>query len=178
MSFINIKLNIHQPGIDGVTDEIVFTKIQESGDVLRIPRRYPFVDIANYQALRERGYFRHATTEVSSELGGSAVSNTEGKLGFQLPPTEKLILLVKRTGVAGDGTPAQEFQISNSHLHQADSVVVSWKADSQFTQGVKLYEIDLYNFGLYIDNTVYPEEQGIQIITDEDLEFALIARMG
>ena len=178
MSFINIKLNIHQPGIDGVTDEIVFTTIQESGDVLRIPRRYPFVDIANYQELRERGYFRHATTAVSSELGGSDVSNTEGKLGFQLPPTEKLILLVKRTGVAGTGTPAQEFQISNSRLHQADPVVVSWEADSQFTEGVKLYEIDLYNFGLYIDNTVYPEEQGIQIITDEGLEFALIARMG
>ena len=178
MSFINIKLNIHQPGIDGVTDEIVFTTIQASGDVLRIPRRYPFVDIANYQELRERGYFRHATTAVSSELGGSDVSNTEGKLGFQLPPTEKLILLVKRTGVAGTGTPAQEFQISNSRLHQADPVVVSWEADSQFTEGVKLYEIDLYNFGLYIDNTVYPEEQGIQIITDEGLEFALIARMG
>ena len=178
MSFINIKLNIHQPGIDGVTDEIVFTTIQESGDVLRIPRRYPFVDIANYQELRERGYFRHATTAVSSELGGSDVSNTEGKLGFQLPPTEKLILLVKRTGVAVTGTPAQEFQISNSRLHQADPVVVSWEADSQFTEGVKLYEIDLYNFGLYIDNTVYPEEQGIQIITDEGLEFALIARMG
>lgn len=179
MSFINIKLNIHQPGIDGVTDEIVFTTIQASGDVkLRIPRRYPFVDIANYQQLRDRGYFRHATTAVSSELGGSSASNTEGKLGFQLPPTEKLILLVKRTGVAVDGTPAQGFQISNSRLHQADPVVVSWEADSTFKQGVKLYEIDLYNFGLYIDNTVYPEEQGIQIIAYGGLEFALIARMG
>ncbi len=173
MSFINIKLNIHQPGIDGVTDEIVFTKILTSEDVLRIPRRYPFVDIAYYQQLRARGYFRHATTDVSSELGGSSASNTEGKLGFQLPPTEKLILLVKRTGVATNGTPKQGFQISNSRLHQADPVVVSWEADPQFTQGVRLYEIDLYNFGLYID-----EEQGIQIITDVDLEFALIARMG
>lgn len=173
MSFINIKLNIHQPGIDGVTDEIVFTTIQESGDVLRIPRRYPFADIANYQQLHDRGYFRHATTAVSSALGGSSASNTEGKLGFQLPPTEKLILLVKRTGVATDGTPEQGFQISNSRLHQADPVVVNWPADPQFTEGVKLYEIDLYNFGLYIDNT-----GGIQIIASEGLEFALIARMG
>ena len=47
MSAVNIKLNIVQPGRDGVSEEILFTNATSKTDPLRIPYRYPFADIAN-----------------------------------------------------------------------------------------------------------------------------------
>lgn len=184
MSAVNIKLNIVQPGRDGVSEEILFTNATSKTDPLRIPYRYPFADIANYNELKERGYFRHETTEVSSLLGGSSATNTEGKLGFQLPPTEKLILLVKRKGIASAGTPEQKIVIKGSLLYSIPDIEVEFPADSDFTSGEKLYTIDLYNFGLYISGV--KGEDGITIFVEEDkftdnkssMELALIARMG
>lgn len=184
MSAVNIKLNIVQPGRDGVSEEILFTNATSKTDPLRIPYRYPFADIANYAALKERGYFRHETTEVSSLLGGSSATNTEGKLGFQLPPTEKLVLLVKRKGVGSTGTPKQKIVIKGSLLYSIPDIEVEFPADANFTSGEKLYTIDLYNFGLYISGV--KGEDGISIFVADDkftdnksnMEFALIARMG
>lgn len=184
MSAVNIKLNIVQPGRDGVSEEILFTNATSKDDPLRIPYRYPFADIANYAALKERGYFRHETTEVSSLLGGSSATNTEGKLGFQLPPTEKLVLLVKRKGVGSTGTPKQKIVIKGSLLYSIPDIEVEFPADANFTSGEKLYTIDLYNFGLYISGV--EGEDGISIFVADDkftdnkssMEFALIARMG
>jgi len=181
---VNIKLNIVQPGRDGVSEEILFTNATSTTDPLRIPYRYPFADIANYAALKARGYFRHATTEVSSLLGGSSAEDTEGKLGFQLPPTEKLVLLVKRKGIVSTGTPKQKIVIKGSLLYSIPDIEVEFAADSNFTSGEKLYTIDLYNFGLYISGV--EGEDGISIFVAEDtftnnkssMEFALIARMG
>lgn len=174
----NIDLNIKRPGVDGVGDEIVWTKVTTADDHLRIPRRYPFADIANYNALKAAGYFRHTATDVSTVLGGSKTADTEGKLGFQLPNTEKLILLVRRTGVATTGTPKQKFVIEGSLKYGIPDVVVEWAADDEFVSGTKIYEVDLYNFGLFIGGIA--GEDGIMIKVDDDpnLEFALIARMG
>lgn len=184
MSAVNIKLNIVQPGRDGVSDEILFTNATSKTDPLRIPYRYPFADIANYDELEERGYFRHGSTAVSSLLGGSSAEDTEGKLGFQLPPTEKLILLLKRTGVPTTGTPEQKIVIKGSRLYSIPDIEIEFDEDSTFTSGEKLYTIDLYNFGLYISGV--EGEDGISIFVAEDkftnnkssMELALIARMG
>lgn len=177
MAIKNLLLNIKRPGVEGVSDEIVFTQVVSDEDYLRIPRRYPFVDIANYDALVTAGYFRHATTDVSTDLGGSKTTNTEGKLGFQLPNTEKLVLLVRRTGVSSVGTAETAFTIKGSIQYGIDDVTVLWEADATFQSGTKVYEVDLYNFGLLI--TGVAGEQGIMIeSTDNTLEFALIARMG
>lgn len=177
MATKNLLLNIIEPVREGLSDPITFTKVAAEKDTLRIPRRYPFVDIANYSALKSRGYFRHATTDVSTELGGSKTTNTEGKLGFQLPNTEKLILLYKRVGVPSTGTPKQGFTIKGSKLYNIPDVEVSFEADSDFKTGEKIYEINLYDFGLFISGV--DGEQGITIVVDDDVnqEFALVARM-
>lgn len=177
MAIKNIDLNIKRPGIDGVSDEITFTQVVSDKDYLRIPRRYPFADIANYDELVTAGYFRHATTDVSADYGGSKAVDTEGTLGFQLPNTEKLVLLVRRTGVNPAGTAETSFTIKGSLQYGIDDVTVTWDADAQFISGTKIYEVDLYNFGLFI--TGVAGEKGIMIeSTDNTLEFALIARMG
>lgn len=168
MATINLKLNIKRPGVEGIGDKITFTQVTNANDYLRIPRRYPFVDIANYNALKAVGYFRHATTAVSTDLGGSATTNTEGKLGFQLPPTEKLILLVKK-----GSTAAEQFKIKGSIQYSIDDVEVTVPAGAVGD----LFEVDLYNFGEYITGVV--GEAGVMIeVLSPTLEFALIARMG
>lgn len=175
MATKNLQLNIVRPAVNGVSDEIVFTTVSADNDYLRIPRRYPFVDIANYTALKTAGYFRHSTTTVSSDLGGSATTDTEGKLGYNLPPTEKLILLVKRTGVASTGTAEEIFTIEGSIEYGITDVTVTWSADATFVSGTKLYEIDLYNMGLFIGGV--SGESGVSIkVVDKTLAFALIAR--
>ena len=199
MATKNLKLNIHRPGVEGIGDVITF--INPEKDNLRIPRRYPFVDIANLTSLRTAGYFRHDANasgvyEVSSDLGGSADTNTEGVLGFQLPNTEKLILLIKQTGMATNhvkvydaatppavasvteiaGTPAISFTIKGSLRNPFDDVVVNIPADTTFTSGTRFYEVDLYNFGQYITGvtgedgiSIYPFNYYFQYLsTDED----------
>ena len=175
MATINLGLNIRKPAGDGIGDEIIFTELEATTDSLRIPRRYPFVDIKNYDLLKASGYFRHATTDVSAEMGGSKVTNTEANLGYALPPTEKLILLVRRVGKATDGTPKQTITLKGSlRLGIPDEVVVFAK-DETFTSGTKIYELDLYNFGLYIGGV--SGEDGLIINCDDiTIDFALIAR--
>jgi len=180
MATKNIPLTLRKPGVNGVGPEITFAKVAAADDYMRIPRRYPFIDIANYDALETAGYFRGGSKVVSTELGGSATTNTEGVLGFQLPRTEKLVLLVCRTGVATTGTAAHSFTIKGSIEYGIPDEVVSWEADEDFTSGTKIYEIDLYNFGLLIAGV--SGEHGVMIqITDDEatpaLEFALVARM-
>jgi hypothetical protein len=96
MAIKNIRLNIHTPGVEGLQAPIVFTSVATDGDSFRIPYRYPFVDVAHYNLLKDAGVFRHSTKTVSTNLG-SNTTDTEGGLGLQLPRTEKLILLVKRS---------------------------------------------------------------------------------
>ncbi len=177
MATKNLLLNIRRPGIDGVGDAITFTTVASGNDFLRIPRRYPFTDIANLAALQTAKFFRHATVTVSSALGGSATTNTEGVLGFQLPPTEKLVLLVRRTGVADTGTAEQSFVIEGSIQYGIPDVTVVFAAEPAFTSGTKIYEVDLFNFGLFISGIAGEHGLSIKVVTN-NLEFALIARMG
>jgi hypothetical protein len=175
----NLDLNIKRPGVEG--KPIVFTSVATTGDHLRIPRRYPFADIVDYATLKSEGFFRHATTTVSSDLGGSSTADTEGNLGFQLPNTEKLILLLKRNGVASTGTAKLTITIEGSAEYGIEDKVIEIAADETFTSGTEIREIDLYDFGLYI--TGIPDEKGLMIkveTTDtiSTVGLALIARMG
>ena len=96
MATKNIRLNIRKPGDSGLSYPIVFTEVAADNDYFRIPRRYPFIDIAHYNLLADDGIFRTASKSVSTDYG-SNTTNTEGVLGLTLPRTEKLILLVKRS---------------------------------------------------------------------------------
>ncbi len=176
----NIPLTLRRPGVNGVGSEITFAKVAAANDYMSIPRRYPFIDIANYTALEALGIFRSGSKVVSTELGGSATTNTEGVLGFQLPPTEKLILLVRRTGVASTGTAAHTIVIKGSIEYGIPDTTITWAADETFVSGTKIYEIDLYNLGLFITGVAGEAGVSIKVTADEStpaLEFALIARV-
>lgn len=162
----NIDLNIKRPGVEG--KKIVFTTVATADDHFRIPRRYPFADIVDYATLKADGFFRHATTAVSSDLGGSSVADTEGNLGFELPNTEKLILLAKK-----GATTAETLVIEGSTEYGIDDLTVTLPAGAIGD----LFEVDLYDFGLYI--TGVAGEKGIMIKAPHTtVSVALIARMG
>lgn len=165
MATKNIDLNIKRPTVAG--KKIVFTSSASADDYLRIPRRYPFADIVDYATLKSEGYFRHATTDVSSDLGGSSAEDTEGTLGFQLPNTEKLILLAKK-----GATTEETLTIKGSTHYGIDDEVVTLPAGSVGD----LFEVDLYDFGLFIEGVA--DEDGVMIQSDHaTVEVALIARM-
>ncbi len=175
----NIDLNIKRPGFEG--NPIVFTSVATTADHLRIPRRYPFADIVDYAELKSDGFFRHATTAVSTELGGSASADAEGNLGFELPNTEKLILLLKRDGVASTGTAELTITIEGSIEYGIEDKEIVIPADKDFKSGTEIREIDLYDFGLYI--TGIAGEKGLMIKVETvdtitTVSLALIARMG
>lgn len=143
----HIPLTIVRPGVEEI-QEIVF--VANVTDYLwKIPFRYPFDDIENYQALRTAGFFRHDETGgvpvVSSEYGGSAVVDVKTNLGYALPRTEKLILLV--TTNAATLTDVTILTITGSTQYGIEDV--------EYTIPVavagKVYEIDLFNLGLLID---------------------------
>lgn len=178
MAIKNLALNIRRPGADSLGDKITFTSVATANDYLRIPRRYPFADIANYSTLVTDGFFRHGlkytsvgiagTTvkTVSTELGGSVTTNTEGVLGYELPNTEKLVLLVKK-GATTDET----FVIEGSLEYGIPDVTIATGAGAVGD----LFEVDLYNFGLFIGGI--DGEHGVMIKAGHTtLAFALIAR--
>lgn len=147
--------------------KLTFTTVSTADDLGRIPYRYPFVDIANYYALKTAGYFRHATTDVSTALGGSKVTNTEGKLGFQLPKTEKLILIAKK-----GATTEEKIVIKGSRRYNINDIEIALPAGSVGD----LYEIDLFDFGLLLDGV--DGEQGVIIqYKHTTVGLALVGRM-
>lgn len=171
MATKNIPLTINVPGKMGIGPEIEFLTLNE--DDGRIPYRYPFADISNYSALKTDGFFRHETTDVSTDLGGSKLTNTEGKLGFQLPKTEKLILLVKK-----GATTDEKFTIKGNARYAIPDVEI---ATGTATAVGGIFEVDLFNYGLLITDQV-SGELGIVVevnsTSGKTLSFALIARMG
>jgi hypothetical protein len=164
MARTNVKLIVRQPGVDGLSALLVWT--DGTADGLRIPRRYPFADIANYAALKTSGFFRHATADVSSEMGGSSVAGSEGGLGYQLPPTEKLILLVRK-----GATTEELFTIKGSPEYSIDDEVISVPVGAIGD----IYECDLFNMGLFLAAT--DSEPGLSLDTiTTTLDFCLIVR--
>lgn len=153
--------------------------VKDNGDYLRIPRRYPFADIT-----APAGYFRHNVqqngsnareTAISAELSPvAAASNALNTLGFELPPTEKLILLIRK-GVAAD--TAASVVIKGSLEYKQDDITINLEAaDAADT----IYEVDLTSFGLFIGRKsgVVSAEDGI-IITPSSTSTGvlLIARV-
>lgn len=157
MAIKNIPVFIAPPALDALSPKIVFAVSAAANDYIRIPRRVPFVDVT-----APSGFFRHgipqngsgnATTAVSTdEFPGSATTNTEGGLGYQLPHPEKLVLLVKK-----GATTAEVFTIEGSTEYRIDDLEVSVPAGAVGD----LYEFSLTNFGLFIGGVA--GEPGIMI---------------
>ena len=157
MAIKNIKVIIAPPALDALSPKVEFVASATANDYIRIPRRVPFVDVT-----APSGFFRHgilqngsgsATTAVSTdEFPGSAVTNTEGGLGYQLPHPEKLVLLVKK-----GATAAEEFTIEGSSEYRIDDLEISVPAGAVGD----LYEFSLTNFGLFIGGVA--GEAGIMI---------------
>lgn len=122
-----------------------------ANDVFIIPYRIAYSDIQNATALKADGKLRNDSTTVG-KYGG----------GYQLPQTEKLILLAKLgttdattltfTGNKFKGIPNKTVEIPEGSVGD-------------------LLEIDLYDFGLLLT-----EEGEVKIKTNKALSVALIAR--
>lgn len=185
MARVNIPLTIHRPAVK----ELVKVKFAANadGNTNVIPFRYPFVDIANYADLKAKGFFRHATTDVSTDYGGSKTTNTASSLGYQLPATEKLILLVKvekalttdkhiKITVKG----SEKYGIADLELKIAEDVTVD--ADGIAVVAGDVLEIDLYDFGLLLDEegeiTITAAGNASAKADDDKVSFGLIARAG
>ena len=184
----HIPVTIIRPGVEELV-AYSFEAVDSTDKVAFIPFRYPFADIANLSALQSAGFFRHglqqpsggaASAAVSSELGGSASADAVTTLGYHLPPTEKLVLLVKVVTAFTADDDIATITISGSDKYNQDPVVLSidTSADANADVAGTLYEIDLYNFGLYIgDNGEIKITVATETAADFDhLEFALVAR--
>ena len=185
MARVNIPLTIHRPAVKELV-KVKFTA-NAAGNTNVIPFRYPFADIANYDALKAEGFFRHATTDVSTAYGGSKTANTASSLGYQLPATEKLILLVKvasalttdkhiKITVKG----SEKYGIADLELKIAEDITVD--TDGIAVVAGDVLEIDLYDFGLLLDEdgeiTITAAGNASDKADDDHVSFALIARAG
>ena len=185
MARVNIPLTIHRPAVKELV-KVTFAA-NAAGNTNVIPFRYPFADIANYTELKTKGFFRHATTDVSTDYGGSKTANTASSLGYQLPATEKLILLVrveealttdKHIEITVKGS--EKYGIADLELKLAEDINVD-------TDGIEVVagdvlEIDLYDFGLLLDEdgeiTITAAGNASNKADDDHVSFALIARAG
>jgi len=161
MAKIVIKANIIVPQNDGLSDLIVgVTGTSGASNGLSIPFRYAFntTEIANYDALKTSGFFR-ATTPI----GPDGVTGAGGKYGYQLPRTEKLMLLVTK-----GATGAESFTISGAANYGVATKTVAVPSGALGDQ----YTYSLYDFGLHINAN---GEIFVDPVTPT-LNFALIVR--
>jgi hypothetical protein len=171
----NIPLLIAVPnrGVASVL-KVAGYRAKDSGDYLRIPRRYPFADIT-----APTGYFRHnvlqngtnaVETAISAELSPVAAgANALNTLGFELPPTEKLILLISKGPALNT---AATVVIKGSLEYKQDDITIDLPStDAAGT----IYEVDVTSFGLLIGRKtgVVPAEDGI-IVTPGDTSTGLL----
>lgn len=162
MAIKNIKVYVAPPASNALSPKIVFVTSATADDDIRIPRRVPFADVT-----APTGTFRHnivqnaasgsasttvATNATGDVFNGSATTNTEGGLGYQLPHVEKLVLLVKK-----GTTTAEVFTIKGSLQYRIPDLAISVPAGASGD----LYEFSLANFGLYIAGVA--GEDGIMI---------------
>lgn len=185
MARVNIPLTIHRPSVKELV-KVAFTA-NAAGNTNVIPFRYPFADIANYTELKAKGFFRHATTDVSTNYGGSKTTATASSLGYQLPATEKLILLVrveealttdKHIVITVKGS--EKYGIEDLELKIAEDITVD--ADGIAVVAGDVLEIDLYDFGLLLDAdgeiTITAAGNASEKADDDKVSFGLIARAG
>lgn len=148
MANVDAKITIKTP--TKAYQSITFQSLS-ADDVFIIPYRFPYGDIVNATALTADGKLRNSSTTVG-KYGG----------GYQLPQTEKLILLAKLgttdkttltfTGNEFKGIPDKTVEITAGKVGD-------------------LLEIDLYDLGLLLT-----EEGEVKIKTDKALSVSLIAR--
>lgn len=185
MARVNIPLTIHRPAVKELV-KVTFAA-NAAGNTNVIPFRYPFADIANYTELKTKGFFRHATTDVSTTYGGSKTTNTASSLGYQLPATEKLILLVRvDTALTTDKhikitvKGSKKYGIADLELKIAEDITVD--TDAIAVVAGDILEIDLYDFGLLLDKdgeiTIIADGNAAADADDDHVSFALIARAG
>lgn len=181
----HIPLTIKRPA--NYTLETITFYSNVADDELKIPFRYPFADISNVVELTKAGFFRHVVlnsgetaietspygASTSSELGGVDTAHGKTNLGFELPNTEKLILLVQQTAVTA--TSATTITITgNTRLGIPDRVYTIGA-----TENKGLFEIDLYDFGLLIeDGEINILVHSTTAANEALFDFALVARMG
>jgi hypothetical protein len=157
MAIKNIPLTISRPNLGLVAQPVAFAALAAQGDSFQIPFRYPFVDIANYAALETAGFFRHnkkqyplpagsAVKATSSELNpvGDA-ANANPQLGYQLPHTEKLVLLVQLTDTIA--TNPLTLTVQGSAQYRIPNQVITFAAATP----AGIYEVPLFDFGLFIE---------------------------
>lgn len=179
----NIPLNISRPGkFDAFK---LGWQASAHEQVNYIPYRYPFNDIENYDALAAVDYFRSGSKVVSTALGGNATAHNPSNLGFQLPYTEKLVLLVR---VKANLTEDKHIKmtIKGSTQYNISDVVYVFTQDNDEEPGLEVVagdviEIDLYEFGLLIKDgelEIHTVDDATANADAAKLEFALIARMG
>jgi hypothetical protein len=161
MATKNIDVIVRRPAGDVVT-KVDFTAY-DANDVIRVPRRTPFLNIKNLAALKANGFLRTNTT-VSTKYGGDNTKDAHSNLGLTLPRTEKLILLAK-----SPSTTAIELTISGNTRAGRESFVVEIPAG---TAG-DIHEIDLYDLGFFIESD---KEGSATITTDAAVGLVLIAR--
>lgn len=184
----NIPLTIVRPiaSVQQVTFEAYVTE-----SPFQIPFRYPFVDIANYAGLKTAGFFRHGLKQYPEGGSASAVTSAElnpgsdtgghndsadsnAQLGYLLPHTEKLVLLVKVNTLIG-GT---DVTVTIAGSEQYSIPDVTFAIPSATAVG-EVFEFPLFDFGLYLQRG-----SGIIKITaassttddEEHLSFALVSR--
>jgi hypothetical protein len=148
MADVDAKITIKTP--TKAYQDITFQSLS-ANDVFVIPYRFPYGDIVNATALKADGKLRNSSTTVG-KYGG----------GYQLPQTEKLILLAK-LGTAD----ATTLTFTGNKFKGIPNKTVEIPAGSVGD----LLEIDLYDFGLLLT-----EEGEVKIKTDKALSVALIAR--
>ena len=148
MADVSAKVTVKTP--TKAYQSIVFQSLS-ANDVFIIPYRIAYSDIQNATALKADGKLRNSSTTVG-KYGG----------GYQLPQTEKLILLA----TLGTTDKTTLTFTGNKFKGIPDKTV-------EIPAGIvgDLLEIDIYDFGLLLT-----EEGEVKVKTDKALSVALIAR--
>lgn len=162
MATKNIDVIVKRPAGDMAT-KVDFTSYA-ANDVIRVPRRTPFLNIKNLTSLKADGFLRTETTQVSTQYGGVNTKDAHTNLGLTLPRTEKLILLAKSPAAT-----AINLTISGNTRAGKQSFVVAIPAGA----AGDVHEIDLYDLGFYIESD---KEGSATITTDAAVGLVLIAR--
>lgn len=183
----HIPVTIVRPGVEEMVG-YSFETVDQTDLASFIPFRYPFADISNLTALQSAGFFRHGKTQpvgsssasaaVSSELGGSATADASTTLGYHLPRSEKLVLLVQVAEALTTATDKVSVTISGSSKYLQDAIVFESPAGPA---AGSIFEIPLFNFGLYIgDEGEIKVSQGAFTTADDKahIKYALVSREG
>ena len=157
MATKNIKVVIQTPSYEGAK-KLTFTSLT-SADVAQIPYRYPYVDVIGNDS------FRAGNTDVTTKYGGLNAADSNSAIGYQLPTTEKLILLLKVKS-----TDAIKLKFSSSSRINHEPRVVDIAAGAVGD----IIAVDIFDLGLFIQGD---KKNGCATITpDKAVDLCLIAR--